>query len=82
MKNRYIGRTFIMPGQITRKKSIEQKLNPIEIEFKNAKLARHRSQMRSLRTRRRPREQTCSSPSQGRKASRSDDTESDTDGKT
>ena len=33
MKNRYIGRTFIMPGQITRKKSIEQKLNPIEIEF-------------------------------------------------
>ena len=35
MKNRYIGRTFIMPGQITRKKSIEQKLNPIEIEFQN-----------------------------------------------
>ena len=35
MKNRYIGRTFIMPGQITRKKSIEQKLNPIEIEFQD-----------------------------------------------
>ena len=35
VKNRYIGRTFIMPGQITRKKSIEQKLNPIEKEFQN-----------------------------------------------
>jgi amidophosphoribosyltransferase len=35
MKNRYIGRTFIMPGQNTRKKSVAQKLNPIEIEFKN-----------------------------------------------
>ena len=35
MKNRYIGRTFIMPGQSTRKKSVAQKLNPIELEFKN-----------------------------------------------
>ena len=35
MKNRYIGRTFIMPGQSIRKKSVAQKLNPIEIEFKN-----------------------------------------------
>ena len=34
MKNRYIGRTFIMPGQTARKKSVSQKLNPIEIEFK------------------------------------------------
>lgn len=34
MKNRYIGRTFIMPGQNTRKKSVARKLNPIEIEFK------------------------------------------------
>ena len=34
MKNRYIGRTFIMPGQSARKKSVAQKLNPIEIEFK------------------------------------------------
>jgi len=34
MKNRYIGRTFIMPGQSTRKKSVAQKLNPIELEFK------------------------------------------------
>ena len=34
MKNRYIGRTFIMPGQSIRKKSVAQKLNPIEIEFK------------------------------------------------
>ena len=35
MKNRYIGRTFIMPGQSARKKSVARKLNPIEIEFKN-----------------------------------------------
>lgn len=35
MKNRYIGRTFIMPGQQLRKKSVRQKLNPVEIEFKD-----------------------------------------------
>lgn len=34
VKNRYIGRTFIMPGQDQRKKSVRQKLNPIEMEFK------------------------------------------------
>ena len=33
VKNRYIGRTFIMPGQSVRKKSVRRKLNPIESEF-------------------------------------------------
>ena len=34
IKNRYIGRTFIMPGQQARKKSVKQKLNAIELEFR------------------------------------------------
>ncbi len=35
IKNRYIGRTFIMPGQAQRKRSVKQKLNAIDLEFRN-----------------------------------------------
>ncbi len=34
IKNRYIARTFIMPGQKIRKKSVRQKLNAIDLEFR------------------------------------------------
>jgi amidophosphoribosyltransferase len=34
VKNRYVGRTFIMPGQAIRRRSVHQKLNAISLEFK------------------------------------------------
>jgi len=34
VKNRYVGRTFIMPGQAVRKRSVRQKLNAIGVEFR------------------------------------------------
>jgi len=35
VKNRYIGRTFIMPGQEMRKRSVKRKLNAIDLEFRD-----------------------------------------------
>jgi amidophosphoribosyltransferase len=38
VKNRYIGRTFIMPNQEARKSSVRRKLNPIPLEFEGKKV--------------------------------------------
>jgi amidophosphoribosyltransferase len=38
IKNRYIGRTFIMPGQGVRRKSVRQKLNAMSVEFRGKKV--------------------------------------------
>ena len=38
VKNRYIGRTFIMPGQSVRRKSVRQKLNTVGQEFKGKRV--------------------------------------------
>ena len=38
VKNRYVGRTFIMPEQILRRESVRRKLNPISDEFKDKKV--------------------------------------------
>ena len=38
VKNRYFGRTFFMPGQSTRKKSVRQKLNTVSQEFKGKRV--------------------------------------------
>ncbi len=38
LKHRYIGRTFIMPGQEVRKNSLKQKLNPIRLEIEGKKI--------------------------------------------